>query len=317
MSAVRPRAARWRVALALLVAGSALAGPPCPPRPGVLAFISDTLAPLFFEELRLRPEHNGEATAALFADILRERPQHVFLLGDLVSLGFYGRSWEAVDAFRDTLAACGIPSDAVVGNHELMLFPAEGEANFLRRFPADSPGGYIRTEDSVAVVLLNSNFGRLGTEGAWQEERWYARTLDSLDGDPQTVAVIVCCHHAPYSNSTVTGPSLPVQQRFVPPFAAARKTRLFLSGHAHTAEHFREGGKDFLVIGGGGGLSHPLEPGRWHDLTADPRPHFHYLLVRRDGNALVATIRALGADMRTLGDVPVPLAPVGGSERSR
>ena len=275
---------------------------------GALAFISDTQAPLLFEELRLRPERNTQATAALFDDIIRERPARVFLLGDLVSLGFYDRSWEAVDGFLDSLRLYRIPADAVPGNHELMLFPGEGERNFLRRFPSDPLTVYARTVDSVAVVMLNSNFGRLGEEGARTQHRRYEQTLDSLDADPTVVAVIVCCHHSPYTNSAITGASSSVQQQFVPRFLAARKTRLFLSGHAHTSEHFRPGGKDFLVIGGGGGLRHPVDGDAGRDLTADPRPRFHYLLVSREGNRLRATIRALSADMRTISDVRVPLA---------
>ncbi|HTO95248.1 MAG TPA: metallophosphoesterase [Bacteroidota bacterium] len=294
--------------LACLGPGGGAAAQDAGARRATLAFISDTQAPLLPEELRLPPERNTEATAALFGDICRQRPARVFLLGDLVSLGFYDRSWEAVDDFLDSLRTYRVPADAIPGNHELILFPGEGERNFQQRFPLAALTGYTRTVDSVAVVLLNSNFDRLGDERARSQRDWYGRTIDSLDADPSVVAIIVCCHHSPYSNSAVVGSSLPVREQFVPRFLASPKARLFLSGHAHTSEHFRTGGKDFLVIGGGGGLRHPIEGYAWRDLTVEPRPRFHYLLVGRVGIGLRATIRALGGDLHTFRDIDVPLA---------
>jgi hypothetical protein len=216
-----------------------------------------------------------------------------------------------IDAYLDSLRALGIGVDALRGNHELMFFPEEGERNFLLRFPDASYTGYGRTVDSVAVILLNSNFDNLTPAQADAQQSWYARTLDSLDAEPSVRAVIVSCHHSPYSNSTIVGSSVRVQQRFIPLFVESRKSRVFLSGHAHGFEHFRRSGKDFLVIGGGGGLLHPLDDGTGRtagDRAPSPRPRFHYILVRRKAAELDITIRVLQADVARVESVSCPLS---------
>ena len=90
------------------------------------------------------------------------------------------------------------------------------------------------------------------------------------------------------------GSSKAVQQKFVSLFMRSKKTSLFLSGHSHNFEHFKKNGKDFLVIGGGGGLHQPLYPGTddLADIAPEYKPMFHYLTVRRlPGHVLVTSYR--------------------------
>jgi len=283
-----------------------------------IAFVSDTQAPLFFETVYLKSDRNLDATRALLHDIVMVHPAQLFLLGDLVSLGFYDHSWSTIDTYIDSLRGGGVAADAVLGNHELLLFPGEGEKEFSGRFPNAVRTGYTRTIDSVGVVLLNSNFDHLSQEEASAEDRWYERTMEALDIDPSIRVVIVCCHHSPYSNSTIVGSNAEVQKQFVPPYVASRKGRLFISGHAHAFEHFQIAKKDFLVIGGGGGLLHPLREGadrEWTDLAPVPRPRYHYILVRRVGQDLHVTIRVLQEDFLVVKDLPCALLEVGTSAK--
>jgi hypothetical protein len=126
-----------------------------------------------------------------------------------------------------------------MGNRELMFFPEEGEKNFCSRFPVAPRTGHVRTIDSIAVVLLISNFDHLTLQEALAQRHWYMHILDTLDVDRSIRAAIVCCHHAPYSNSMDVGVAKGVQEQFVTPFVASRKRQLFLSGHAHAFEHFQ------------------------------------------------------------------------------
>ena len=52
----------------------------------VLAFASDTQAPMLVETILLKPQRNRKATELLFADVLVRQPAAFFLLGDVVSL---------------------------------------------------------------------------------------------------------------------------------------------------------------------------------------------------------------------------------------
>ena len=141
---------------------------------------------------------------------------------------------------------------------------------------------YERRVGSAAIVVLNSNFSHFSEDEQRTQQDWYEQTLQSLDRDTTVSVVLVGCHHPPYSNSKVISPSEKVRQLFVLPFMKSPKARLFLSGHSHAFEHFRFDGKDFLVIGGAGGLLHPLLRGdekREADLFewTDERRFFHYV----------------------------------------
>lgn len=270
-----------------------------------IVFISDTQAPLWVETLALQEDSNRASTARLFQDIGARRPASVFMLGDVVNLGFDEGEW-AMGAFIDGLREQGIPVSALLGNHDVMLDAATGEKQFQRRFPAHRRTGYVRIVDSLAVVLLNSNFRALGDIALDSQQRWYEQTMSDLARDPGIIGIIVTCHHSPFSNSKLVGSSLEVEERFVTRFLAEPKARLFMSGHAHLLEHFRKQGKDFLTIGGGGGLQHPFYAGseqRHADLSpTHAKPKFHYTYVRRLGERLEVTVRRLEADKSRTAD---------------
>jgi hypothetical protein len=81
----------------------------------------------------------------------------------------------------------------------------KGESNFQRRFPDNVNTGFVSVADSIAVVLLNSNFKKLSVPEIDKQERWYISTLDSLNRDTSIKAIIVSCHHAPYTNIAGVG----------------------------------------------------------------------------------------------------------------
>ena len=269
-----------------------------------IVFVGDTQHPLFWEALFLETDRNSLATKTLFAHIRTVNPSAVFILGDVVSLGFYPGAWEDIDTCLTTLRRAAIPVYALLGNHDLMMAASNGEENFQERFPDHVRTGYAKVVDSVAVVMLNSNFSALDSEESARQQNWYTATLELFESDPSVRAIVVCCHHSPYTNSRIVGPSLDAQQRFVPPFLHTAKCRLFVAGHAHTFEHFRIGGKDFLTTGGGGGARHPVHEGResrWADLSPPPpKPMFHYVELRCDADSVRVLSRCLGDDIVTV-----------------
>lgn len=258
------------------------------PHRNVLAFVADTQAPMFVETLWLKAFNNRKATKLLFQDILRLHPHAFFLLGDLVNLGYSDKQWKPIDGYMDYLRKKGISLHAIMGNHEVMGQPKKGEAKFQQRFPDHVRTGYIKIIDCVAVVLVNSNFKVLSDDEYSQQINWYEQTLAQLDSDPQIEFIITGCHHSPFTNSRIVKPSKDVQDTFVPIFLNSKKSQLFLSGHAHAFEHFQVKGKDFLVIGGGGGLMQRLRTGigTLTDLAENYKPMFHYITVASAGDHL-------------------------------
>jgi UDP-2,3-diacylglucosamine pyrophosphatase LpxH len=256
-----------------------------------MVFVSDTQQPMWIETLLLKPNHNTSATADIFAEILRRKPQNLFMLGDVVSLGYSKKKWKNVDRFLDTCRKAGTRVYGILGNHEILGRRKKGEINFAKRFPQSIRTGYVAIADSVAVILLNSNFNTLSLADLTKEKSWYEDVLNALDNTDSIRAVIVTCHHAPFSNSKIVGSSARVQQYFVPAYLQSKKAQLFITGHAHAFEHFVRQGKNFVVIGGGGGLHQPLNSAanRIEDLSTDYKPMFHYLAVQRLGDKLIAT----------------------------
>jgi len=273
-----------------------------------LIFLSDTQSPLLVERILLSANRNSEARDLILKSIRRERPAAIFHCGDLVSLGFWGRDWARVDAFVERLNTDGIPFYPVLGNHEVMILSSEGEKKFQKRYPHASRTGYSVRAGRVGVVLLNSNFSILTEQDIRRQQKWYDTTLTRMEADTTVDAVVVVCHHSPFTNSKIVSPSESVQQRFVPLFVWNEKCKLFVSGHAHAFEHFVQGGKDFLVIGGGGGLQQPLYTGgeqKWRDRYPDWREKrmFHYMKCGVEGDSLRVIIRMADSEVRSLREV--------------
>jgi len=270
----------------------------------VITFASDTQEPMWVEKLMLKQDHNLKATKMIFQDLDTLRPAAFFILGDVVSLGKSNAAWSNIDKYVKQLRKDSIPVYATLGNHEVMFNAAKGTKNFSNRFPFYKPEGYAEIIDSVAVILLNSNFGAMTTAEIRSQDEWYKQQLTLFDKDQAVKLVIVGCHHSPYTNSKIVKPSVAVQDHFVEPFLHAAKCALFISGHSHNYERFQVKGKYFLVIGGGGGLHQPLNANNdtMHDLSADYKPAFHYLKITRTDNRLQVTSRQLKADSSGLID---------------
>ncbi|MCX6284038.1 MAG: metallophosphoesterase [Bacteroidetes bacterium] len=239
--------------------------------------MSDVQAPMQVEKIISKAYRNEEARDSLFSNIILQHPKNLFLLGDLASKGSKEKAWAPLDTFLYSLNKIQTSVYAIPGNHEYMGKSA-GMRMFTKRFPEQWLYGYFVDVDSIAIVLLNSNFKHLVV-------------MDSLDADPGIKAIIVCTHHAPYSNSKIVGSSKPVSEMIVPEFEKSKKSKLLISGHSHNLEYFSDSiGKHFLVIGGGGGIAQPLIPMDkriYHDLLGqDLKPIYFYLVIEKNGNCL-------------------------------
>ena len=256
-----------------------------------IAFAADTQAPMFVEKLWLRAHNNRKATELLFEDVLHRKPFAFFLLGDLVNLGYSKRQWKPIDKYVEILRNNNVPVHAILGNHEVMGRPREGIRKFQERFPDHELTGYVVRLNNVAIVLVNSNFSSITIKEDAQQTEWYRNTLQLLDEDVSVHFIITGCHHSPYTNSRIVKPSGEVGQKFVPAFLQSRKSCLFLSGHCHAYEHYKVEGKDFMVIGGGGGLKQPLRQGigTLADVALDYKPLFHYITTEILEDELLVT----------------------------
>jgi 3',5'-cyclic AMP phosphodiesterase CpdA len=157
--------------------------------------------------------------------------------------------------------------------------------------------------------LVNSNFGELSEDEKNGQLHWYRKTLIEYENDPSIDFVIVGCHHPPFTNSKIVGGSREVRDYYLPEYYRSKKCKLFLSGHAHAYEHFRINGKDFLVIGGGSGLQHPLRIGEnaeYQDIFSNSRGKrmFHFLTIKTCDDTLTVELKMLRPDFEGFESIP-------------
>ncbi len=265
-----------------------------------IGVIADTQSPIWIELLWSETERNVEATDTLFARLLKEPVDALFFLGDLVAIGSYARHWVPVDAFLDALHQKGIRTYAIPGNHEYSIPAGWGIADFYKRFPDARKLIEIQTIDSIAMVLLDTNYSKLNRKQKEIQDLRYKICMDSLQNNPAVKAIIVCTHQPPFTNSTGVSPDKKIEERLVPTYMATPKAVLFLSGHSHNLERFRQLGKEFLVIGGGGGLRQPLltsEKLKYTDLMhPTARIRYFYVIIERKRDKLHVKAKGMNAD---------------------
>jgi hypothetical protein len=268
-------------------------------------FISDTQAPMGVEKIIMRTHRNEEATKILLNAIACDSSvSSVVLFGDITAMSSINSNWATLDSFLTRLKVRQIPAYATAGNHDYLISPRLGEANLKKRFPNFKRTGYTIRTGPLALVLLNSNFSELNYSEEAQQQSWYLQELQALEQDSSVRMVAVGCHHSPFSNSTIVGHDQRVRDKFVPAFMNSNKCRLFLSGHAHTFQHFKDtvAQKHFLVIGGGGGLLHTLNTGAPQELQDQVRWNdayrmFHYVRGVFSSRGLFLNVMMLTEDL--------------------
>jgi UDP-2,3-diacylglucosamine pyrophosphatase LpxH len=263
-----------------------------------IAFVSDTQEPMWIEDVFLQSNQNTKATNLIFNEVINQKPTDLFILGDVVALGHKEKKWKAMDDYLQRCRQEGIKVSALLGNHDVMSKSKKGEQKFQQRFSDQVRTGFTKVTDSIAVIMLNSNFKKLSQKDIEAQQAWLKTELLKLDANSSIKAIVISCHHAPYSNSKIVGSSEPVQKYFVSLFLKSTKSKLFITGHSHAFEHFKKEGKDFLVIGGGGGIHQPLksENSTWQDLAPAYKPMFHYLTMTRSGTNLSIVSHPLKKD---------------------
>ena len=202
-------------------------------------------------------EQNEAARRAVLNKIAEEEPAFLVILGDLVFQGDDERHWRWFDDYTAAIREKQIPVFPLPGNHEYFGNHSRAFKNYFGRFPhlSERLWNAFRFR-SVAVILLNSNFEKLNEQELEEQDEWYQSKLREYEGEESIKTIIVCCHHPPFTNSTVVKDDKDVEQvreHFLEPFCETPKAKLFFTGHCHSYEHFIERGKHFIVSGGGGG----------------------------------------------------------------
>lgn len=237
-------------------------------------------------------EHNEAKTRQLFGEIARRQPAFVIHLGDITRDGSKGSAWEEFDADSKPTAQKNIPFYPVFGNHEYFGSSSEMYKYFYSHFPAaNKRKWYSFVYNGTGIILINTNFSRLSENETAEQRTWYQSELKRFENDPSVKRIVVAGHHPPYTNSTIVDPSKTVEKDFGQPFIKSRKGTFFFSGHCHSYERFNNGGKNFIVSGGGGGPRQKLDVDKskrsFNDLFQGPSVRFfHFCEIQILGDSL-------------------------------
>jgi Icc-related predicted phosphoesterase len=178
-----------------------------------------------------------------------------------VAVGESSKDWSYLWEVFAPVKLKQIPILPVIGNHDLYWSQNKAKVKLAESFPdLDNSSYFHKTFGAIALIVLNSNDFSLSPEEWTAQTKWYQETIKRLENENNIRSIITCSHHPPFTNSMVIGPHKLAQKDFVPIFINSPKSKLYLSGHAHTYEHFILSNKHFVVSGGGGGQRQPLLP---------------------------------------------------------
>jgi hypothetical protein len=255
-------------------------------------------------EILLGREDNKNAVRALLRKIADENPSFVLILGDLTFPGSSRKSWQDLDDLSKPIRDKNIPIFPLPGNHEYFGNHVEAFDEYFARFPNINRAlWYSKRWRDIGIITLDANFGFLSNEQQNEQRTWYLSEMKKMEQDSAISIVIVCCHEPPFTNSTIVSDDKNVQRFFVPAYLKTPKAKLFFCGHCHSYEHFKIGGKDFIVSGGGGPrqlLEKPPKNSVKQDLFLGGkwRKH-HFCKLTRTASGLTIRMTQLDEDLKT------------------
>ena len=232
--------------------------------------------------------------AQVVTNAMLKKPDALLLLGDHVFWSSSKGDWQFFDEIMQPVHDAGIPVFPLFGNHEYFGNQDVGLQNMQSRFAAARTTWYRWDADSVAYIMLNSNWHDIGEDSTLLQRSWFEDQLVACENDVTIRAIVVSSHHPPFTNSSVVSDDVRTRDEFVPLFVRTRKGQLWLSGHCHALEMFEQNGKRFIVSGGGGGPRQRLLTGidaRHADVFGSgPVRPLHSMLLLRVADSIQITV---------------------------
>lgn len=135
-----------------------------------IVLIGDTQRTTWMERL-LGREDVAEAAPFLLSEIATRKPSAFFHLGDAVACGGCKRAWRKFEKIIAPIRQLEIPMYLAFGNHEYWFSDARMKASVARIFGHTMPHHYTVKHDSVAFVIVDSNYRKMS------RSEWKAQAL--------------------------------------------------------------------------------------------------------------------------------------------
>jgi hypothetical protein len=247
------------------------------------------------------------ARQALLQKITTEKPDAVFLSGDVPFRGAYWSDYEVFEEETRVWRERHLRLYPVLGNHEfynrdLLVRREQGLANWWKEFPALKGLQWysVQLGEQIYVLCLDSNLGALKAGGP--QRVWLEQQLPPLLGSFNYVFIVL--HHAA-AGDFLEGDSNEYDSKangdlesYLEFLQQRAQTRLVVvAGHDHNYGRMERNGVVYIVSGGGG--AHPVffhrqqeDSFKGKDLLAGgkPLPNFNYLKFVLGSDALKSTM---------------------------
>jgi acid phosphatase type 7 len=231
----------------------------------------------------------------LVAQIGREKPDAVFLTGDVPWHGGNMHDYEVFAQETASWRSKHLRVYPVLGNHEFQgCMEADCLAHWWQAFPQESGLRWYSVElgSQLQLIVLDSDSSlRPGSE----QNQWLKGRLDGLPAGVRFVLFLL--HHPPITDSTdgVRSNEAALAQQLAAAAPGSRARFIVCAAHVHNYERFQRDNVLFLVSGGGGGKPDAVKRSKADLYHSDDFPNFHYLRFQLTGGQLRGEMVCLDA----------------------
>ncbi len=242
---------------------------------------------------------NPRARKWLVEQIAKEKPDALFVSGDLPFQGAMKADWDVYRQETAPWTAAKLRVYPTIGNHELVPTQKAGLPNYFAEFSwLERRRWYSVQIGSVYLIALDSNAGDAShafNPGAPQRV-WLETQLAHL---PPEVNFVFFLTHMPLLNDIQSeviadlpeATELELRRYLETEAPKAHAKFVVVSGHVHNYERFEHGGISYIVSGGGGAKPYPIYARNPEDLYREPGfPNFNYVVLMVHGKQAEATM---------------------------
>ncbi len=237
---------------------------------------------------------NPRVRQYLVQQIAQEKPDAIFMTGDLPFNGIDAADWQI---YRDETAswrAAHLRVYPTLGNHDVRGGWDGGVHNFDLTFPELK--GYLYYSVQIGNIYLITLDCTESYAQDSQQRNWLASQLDHL---PKSIDFVFFLSHMPLYNdlqsqvmvSLPTPAELSLREFILSQAPKLRARLIIATGHIHNYERFDGGQVTYLVSGGGGAIPYRVVfRGPEDQYRAETYPNYHYLVFDIHGRSANATM---------------------------
>lgn len=247
-----------------------------------------------FTEVKNKRDTDPQARKYLVDQIAREKPDAIFMTGDLPFVGANAADWQIYRKETAPWQAEHLRVYPTLGNHDVRGGWAAGVHNFDATFPELQ--GYLYYSVQIGNVYLVTLDCTEGYGVGSPQRTWLGSQLEHL---PKTVNFVFFLSHMPlYTDlqsqvmaSLPTPAELSLREYILSLAPKVDAKMIVLNGHIHNYERFEGGKVTYLVSGGGGAIPYRIAFRGPEDKYQDHSyPNYHYIVLQVHGKTADATM---------------------------